>query len=98
MAVEVVPVTTLNRQTAQVLETVKRGNVVRVTDHGKVVAVISPPAEPSGSPLLDALISNGRAKPAKHPGVLPTPMPAAGPLDTAATDALLDERYGEDAR
>lgn len=53
----------LNQQTAQCLARVKQGETLVVTEHGQVIALISPP-RPTGIAKLDVLIAEGRARPA----------------------------------
>jgi len=52
----------LNQQTALCLARVKQGETLVVTEHGQVIALLSPP-RPTGIAKLDALITEGRARP-----------------------------------
>jgi prevent-host-death family protein len=60
--VERISVRELNQQTSKVLARVKTGEVIGVTEHGRVIATIAPVS--TGSPTLDRLIAEGRATPA----------------------------------
>ncbi len=77
----------LNQQTAQCLARVKQGETLVVTEHGQVIALLSPP-RPTGIAKLDALIAEGRARPAlgDRGAVLsrPSPHAAAGGEGSAA--------------
>lgn len=93
-----VTVSELNRQTAKVLEVVKDGHSLIVTEHGRPIARITPAKQLTGSPLLDRLITQGRAIPAANPG----PIPPTPPLDERDEGVSLsadliqareDERY-----
>jgi prevent-host-death family protein len=59
---ERVSIRELNQQTSKVLARVKTGEVIGVTEHGRVIATIAPVS--TGSPTLDRLIAEGRATPA----------------------------------
>jgi len=63
---ESVTVSELNRQTAKVLERVKSGESVEISEYGRPVARITPAAPTTGVPLLDRLIAQGRAVPASN--------------------------------
>jgi prevent-host-death family protein len=60
--VERISVRELNQQTSKVLARVKTGEVIGVTEHGRVIATIAPVS--TGSPTLDRLIAEGKATPA----------------------------------
>jgi prevent-host-death family protein len=93
-----VTVSELNRQTAKVLERVKAGESLEISEYGHPVARLLPPAGSTGAPLLDRLIAQGRAIPATNAGPIP-PTPAredsdAGVvLSAALADIRDDERY-----
>lgn len=93
-----VTVSELNRQTAKVLERVKAGESVEVSEYGRPVARIMPAAPATGSGLLDRLIAQGRALPAANLGPIP-PTPPRDERDegTSLSAALAqmrdDERY-----
>lgn len=93
-----VTVSELNRQTAKVLELVKDGESLIITEHGRPIARITPASRLTGSRILDRLIAQGRAIPAANPG----PIPPTPPLDerdegVSLTADLIqareDERY-----
>jgi prevent-host-death family protein len=93
-----VTVSELNRQTAKVLERVKAGESVEISEYGTPVARLLPASPVTGSPLLDRLIAQGRAIPAANPGPIPpTPPRAPGEneISFSATLAQMrdDERY-----
>ncbi len=93
-----VTVSELNRQTAKVLERVKAGESVEISEYGRPVARIMPATPTTGAPLLDRLIAQGRAIPASNPGPIPpTPERNENDDDVSLTAALAqmrdDERY-----
>jgi prevent-host-death family protein len=95
---ESVTVSELNRQTARVLERVKAGESVEISEYGRPVARIMPAAPTTGVPLLDRLIAQGRATPASNPGPIPpTPPRGEADKDVSLSAALAqmrdDERY-----
>ena len=96
--VESVTVSELNRQTARVLERVKAGESLEISEYGRPVARIMPTAPTTGVPLLDRLIAQGRATPASNPGPIPpTPPRGQADEDVSLSAALAqirdDERY-----
>lgn len=93
---ETVTVSELNQQTARVLERVKAGESLEITEHGRPVARLVPSVPTTGVPQLDRLIAQGRAIPAAVPG----PIPPTPPRDERDRDidlsAVLDgARAGE---
>jgi prevent-host-death family protein len=93
-----VTVSELNRQTAKVLDRVKAGESLEISEYGRPVARLLPAAPTTGSPLLDRLIAQGRAVPAANSG----PLPPTPPRDTSEEGISLsaalaemrdDERY-----
>jgi len=62
-----VTVSELNRQTAKVLDRVKAGESLEISEYGRPVARLSPAVPTTGAPLLDRLIAQGKAHPA-NPG------------------------------
>lgn len=93
-----VTVTELNRQTAKVLERVKAGESLEISEHGRLVARIVPAIPGTGVPVLDRLIAQGRAIPATSPGPIPPTPPRderdeGVSLSTALARARDDERY-----
>jgi prevent-host-death family protein len=95
---DTVTVSELNRQTAKVLERVKAGESLEISEYGSPVARIMPATPTTGAPLLDRLIVQGRAIPASRPGPIP-PTPARDERDEGVSlSAALaqmrdDERY-----
>ncbi len=53
----------MRNNSAEILRVVAAGETVRVTNHGRVAAVISPPNEPT----LTRLVADGQARPARRP-------------------------------
>jgi prevent-host-death family protein len=93
-----VSVSELNRQTAKVLERVKAGESLEISEHGRPVARILPAAPTTGVALLDRLIGQGRAFPAANPGPIPpTPLRDESEkgvsLGAELTRMREDERY-----
>jgi prevent-host-death family protein len=70
-----VSVSELNRQTAKVLDRIKAGESLEISEYGRPVARLSPTVPTTGAPLLDRLIVQGRAVPAANAGPIP-PTPA----------------------
>lgn len=88
----------LNRQTAKVLERVKSGESLEVSEYGRPVARILPAGPVTGVPLLDRLIAQGRAVPASNTGPIPPTPPRderdeGVSLSAALTQMRDDERY-----
>lgn len=79
-----VTVSELNRQTAKVLERVKDGESLVISEYGRPVARITPVRSSTGSPLLDRLIEQGSAIPAASPGPIP-PTPLRDERDEAVS-------------
>lgn len=93
-----VTVSELNRQTAKVLERVKAGESLEISEYGHPVARLLPATPVSGVPLLDRLIAQGRAIPAANPGPIPPTPPRddsdeGTSLSTTLTQMRDDERY-----
>ncbi len=93
-----VTVSELNRQTAKVLERVKAGESLEVTEYGRPVAHLMPTGAVTGVPLLDRMLAQGRAIPASNLGPIP-PTPARDEhdegvsLSAALAQLRDDERY-----
>lgn len=93
-----VTVSELNRQTAKVLDRVKAGESLEISEHGRPVARLSPATPTTGAPLLDRLIAQGRAVPAVNSGPIPPTPVRDAPEDGISLSAALaemrdDERY-----
>jgi prevent-host-death family protein len=93
-----VTVSELNRQTAKVLDRIKAGESLEISEYGRPVARLLPATPTSGAPLLDRLIAQGRAVPAANPGPIP-PTPPRDPTEESASlsstlaEMREDERY-----
>jgi prevent-host-death family protein len=90
--VERIGVRELNQQTSRVVERVKRGEVVEITERGRLVARLVP-VEPAPEPL-ERLVAEGRATPPTLTGPLPMP-PVLGDPDLDAAAALAAVREEE---
>ena len=93
-----VTVSELNRQTAKVLERVKAGESLEVTEYGRPVAHLMPASAITGIPLLDRLLAQGRAIPASNPGPIPPTPPRDArdegiSLSAALVELRDEERY-----
>jgi prevent-host-death family protein len=88
-----VSVTELNQQTAKVLERVKRGESLEVTEHGRAIARIIPPL--ANAPVIDRLVSEGRAIASRSTDALFAPVPPADTDAPTLTDALRRAREAE---
>lgn len=75
----------LNQRTSQVIERVRRGETLEVTDHGRPVARLVPVE--GGLPLLERLAAEGRATP---PSVAAGPVPAPPVLGDPSIDVAAD--------
>lgn len=81
----------LNQQTSRVIERVKRGEVVEVTERGQLVARLVP-AEPAVGGL-ERLVAEGRAVPPALSGPVPMPAILGDPaVDAAAVIAQIREQ------
>ena len=96
--VDSVTVSELNRQTAKVLDRVKAGESLEISEYGRPIARLTPATPSTGSSLLDRLIAQGRATPAANLGPIP-PTPPRGEHDSdvslsaALAEMRDDERY-----
>jgi prevent-host-death family protein len=79
----------LNQRTSQVLDRVRRGETVIVTDHGEPVARLVPIGDTAT--YLDELIGAGKAIPARFKGPLPAPV-AFGDPSCDSTDVVRELR------
>ena len=73
------------------LARVKRGATLTVTEHGRVVAILRP--APATDDLVDRLVAEGRATPARRP---PSGLPAALTLKLKTPLGLELETLRED--
>ena len=91
-----VTVSELNRQTAKVLDRIKAGESLEISEHGRPVARLSPAVPTTGAPLLDRLIAQGKAVPAANAGPIPqTPARGAPEEGVSLGAALAEMRDGE---
>ena len=93
-----ITVSELNRQTTRVLDRVKAGESLKISEYGRPIACLSPTVPTTGAPLLDRLAARGRAVPADTSGPIPvTPVrDALGEgisLSVALAEMRDDERY-----
>ncbi len=75
----------LNQHASRVIDRVRNGEVIEVTDRGRPVARVVPINESPG--LLGRLVQEGRAAPPSARGPIPLP-PAAGKGNRLASDAV----------
>lgn len=91
--VERIGVRELNQQTSRVIDRVKRGEVMEITERGRPVArlvpVMSLPAR------LEQLVAEGRAVPPLTRGSVPMPL-EAGDFGVDVAAALAAERVEEE--
>jgi prevent-host-death family protein len=89
MAVERIPIRTLNQDTAGVLARVERGEVVEITNRGRPIARIVP----IGAGSLADLVAAGVVLPPTVTGPVPMPQVVAEPVSKsgALLSALRDE-------
>jgi prevent-host-death family protein len=92
---ETAAVSYLNQHTRAVLELVKSGRTVEITDRGKPIARIVPVGA-SLTGVAARLVAEGRARAPKHNGELPWgvgPVDVAGSASRALAELRDDERY-----
>lgn len=82
----------LNQQTSRVIERVKRGEVLEITDRGQPVARLVPATPPPTSELLERLVREGQVVPPSVVGPFTVP-PGDPSID--ATSALTELREEE---
>ncbi len=75
----------LNQHASQVIERVRHGEVIEVTDRGRPVARLVPVIQGAG--LLDLLLREGRAMAPSSSGPFPMP-PMIGSPDSSAAAAV----------
>lgn len=81
----------LNQQTSHVIERVKRGEVVEVTERGELVARLVPAGPAPGG--MERLVAEGRAVPPTLTGTVPMPAILGDPnIDAAATIAEIRDQ------
>jgi prevent-host-death family protein len=83
----------LNQHASRVIDRVRNGEVIEVTDRGRPVARVVPITESPA--LLGRLVQEGRAVPPEARGKIPVPAVAGDPEQSASDEvaqARLDER------
>ncbi|MCP3802506.1 type II toxin-antitoxin system prevent-host-death family antitoxin [Allokutzneria sp. A3M-2-11 16] len=93
LRLEHIGVRELNQNTSAALQRVRDGHAYTVTDRGVPIAHLIP-VQP-GDPVLDQLVSTGRARPPQIPqGPVPMP-PVLGDSDVDSAAALAADREDE---
>jgi prevent-host-death family protein len=82
----------LNQHASRVIDRVRNGEVIEVTDRGKPVARVVPITDTPG--LLGRLVQEGRAIPPAARGAIPLP-PAAGDAGRSASEEVAEGRLHE---
>ncbi|HKG02152.1 MAG TPA: type II toxin-antitoxin system prevent-host-death family antitoxin [Conexibacter sp.] len=77
----------LRQHATRYLGRVKAGETVEVTERGRLVALLVPPAP--GATERERLIASGKLVPASHPFRLPRRLPA--PSGSASSGTVLDD-------
>jgi prevent-host-death family protein len=80
---------------SEVLARVRHGETVGITEHGRLVARITPVEKPDPTPVLDRLVAEGRATLALNPGFRPRMRRGDGtaPLSEALAELRDEERW-----
>jgi prevent-host-death family protein len=81
----------LSHHTSRIVNRVRQGEIIEVTDHGRPILRLVPVSE--GESLRDRLIAEGRLKPARHRR-LPDEISTA-PEDVNMSDVLSEMRDEE---
>jgi prevent-host-death family protein len=82
----------LNQHASRVIDRVRNGEVIEVTDRGRPVARVVPITDTPG--LLGRLVQEGRAIPPAARGTIPMP-PVAGDAQRSASDEVAEGRLKE---
>jgi prevent-host-death family protein len=82
----------LNQNASKVIDRVRNGEVIEVTDRGRPVARVVPITDTPG--LLGRLIEEGRAVPPAARGTIPMP-PVVGDAERSASDEVDEGRLQE---
>lgn len=92
-----IAVTELNQQTAKVLQRVKAGHMVPITERGVVIAFLTPPPPTvTGDPMLDQWIAEGRILPPMVPGTIHDLLPVPeSDIPGRLSDDIIAERNRE---
>jgi antitoxin (DNA-binding transcriptional repressor) of toxin-antitoxin stability system len=72
-----------------VLARVRQGEIVDITEHGRLIARIVPVGERTPAPVLERLAASGRATLARRPGYRPRMRPGEGTDNLSATLAAM---------
>ena len=91
VAIESVGVRELRQNASKVLDQVKDGAIIEITEHGVPVARISPITKS----LYDEYIESGLIKPARNPDWRPHPGRAKMPGSKTSTQVLMEMRAEE---
>ena len=91
VAIESVGVRELRQNASKVLDQVKDGAIIEITEHGVPVARISPITKS----LYDEYIESGLIKPARNPNWRPTKNPAKIIGKKTSTEILMEMRAEE---
>jgi prevent-host-death family protein len=84
----------LRHHTSEVLTRVRHGEIIDVTEHGRLIARIVPVAERQPTPILARLVESGRATLARRPGFRPQMRPSDGTDSlTETVAAMRDEEH-----
>ena len=82
----------LNQHASRVIDRVRNGEVIEVTDRGRPVARVVPVTDTPG--LLGRLVQEGRAVPPAEIGKIPVP-PVAADAERSAADEVAEGRLQE---
>ena len=83
---ETIGVRELQQKASAVLRRIQRGEVLGVTERGRLIAILGPPSSATGT---GALLASGRVRAAKRP---PSALPVAVPARRPTADVLNDLR------
>ena len=85
----------LRQNLSRYLQRVLAGETLEVTEHGRPVAVLAP-LPPANESIIDRMIREGRARPAKvNPRDLGPPLPALPPGEKTLSETLEEQRAEE---
>jgi prevent-host-death family protein len=79
----------LRHHTSEVLARVRHGEIIDVTEHGRLIARIVPVGEREPAPILARLVAAGRATLARRPGYRPRMRPGDGTDQLSETLAAM---------
>jgi antitoxin (DNA-binding transcriptional repressor) of toxin-antitoxin stability system len=84
---ETIGVRELQQRASAVLRRIERGEVLGVTERGRLVAVLGPPSLATGA---GALVTAGRVRPARPLAPLPEPVAATQPIGEVLDELRAD--------